>query len=170
MRGVIPALLGAGKELDIVGDDVHRRALGSVLRVVGANLDLADHADLAALGKIPGAEVAELAPRRDVEEIDVRLTFGFPAAIDRQAEGTKRRALGRGAGLRVPGKVSDQNNLIHASHPLSLVRSQASVAGASAATGASSAAGASSATGAAGRTGMARGFTLVCFSSRRMTR
>lgn len=169
MRGIIPALLGAGKELDIVGDDVHRRALGSILRVVGANLDLTDHADPASLGKISGAEIAELTPRRDVEEINVGLTFGFPAAIDRKAEGAQRRALGRGAGFRVPGKVSDKNNLIHASHPLSRLF-QASVAGSSAATGASCAAGASSATGATGRTGMARGFTLVCFSSRRMTR
>ena len=65
--------LTGGEELDFVGDDVKGVALASVLRLIGARLDGAGHGDLPALSQITAAELGELTPGDDVEEISFLL-------------------------------------------------------------------------------------------------
>ena len=113
-RGAVSPI-GRGKELDLVGDDIKRAALATVLRFVGAGLDGTGDGHLASLGQITAAEFGKLTPRDDVQEIRLLLA-GLrvaKAAIDRDAEVANRNAgLGR-SHFRVAGQIADQKNLIH---------------------------------------------------------
>ena len=52
IAGRSAAVLIRGKELDLVGDDVKRAALGTILCLVGAGLNGADNGNLSSLGQV----------------------------------------------------------------------------------------------------------------------
>lgn len=60
IAGRSAAVLIRGKELDLVGDDVKRTALGTILCLVGAGLNGADNGNLSSLGQVATAELGEL--------------------------------------------------------------------------------------------------------------
>src|SRR3954447_19723459 len=70
-RAAAATLPGAARaqELDGVGDDLDRLALGAVLRLPLAPLEAAVDRDAAALGQVVGAVLALRAPHLDVEVV-----------------------------------------------------------------------------------------------------
>ena len=65
---------GGREEFHFIGDDVKRVALAAVLRLVRPGLDGAGNGDLPALGQILAAELAQLTPGDDVEEVGFLLS------------------------------------------------------------------------------------------------
>ena len=115
IAGRSAAVLIRGKELDLVGDDVKRAALGTILCLVGAGLNGADNGNLSSLGQVATAELGELTPGDDVQEIRFLLTGLRIAktAVHRNRKVANRNAGLRGSHFRVTGQVADQKNLIH---------------------------------------------------------
>src|SRR6266581_4647958 len=63
------AAVTAAEELDVVGDDLDRLALGAVLGVPLAPVEASVDRDRAALGEVLRAVLALLVPDRDVEVV-----------------------------------------------------------------------------------------------------
>ncbi len=135
--------VAAAEELDVVGHDLDRLALGAVLGVPLAPGQLALDADGAALGEVLGAVLGGPAPHRDVEV--VRGVLPLLAALDAVVDGDAERRH-RGSGRRVPQlrvarQVADEDDAVDAlghyssSSELSIGSATSSRAGPPAATG-----------------------------------
>ena len=107
--------LGLGiHKLALVADDFGHVALGAVLRVVGAGLQGADHADLPPLAEEAMHKISLLPPGNAVDEVRLAhaLLVGKPAG-NRDAEIANRNARAGGAVLGVADQVADENDFIH---------------------------------------------------------
>ena len=95
-------------KLALIADDFGNVALGAVLRVIGAGLQRADHADLSALGKETMHKISLLTPSNTVDEIRFAhaLLVGKPA-LHGDAEIAYRYAGRRGAILGISSQVAD---------------------------------------------------------------
>src|SRR5207253_6593717 len=90
----------AAEELDAVGDDLHRLALRSVLRVPLAPLEAAVDCDRAALAEILRAALALVAPDGDVEVVRLLGPLAGRAVLTACVDG-EPQAADRGPARRV---------------------------------------------------------------------
>src|SRR5207237_600397 len=102
------ATVAATEELHGVGDDLHRLALGAVLRIPLAPFETAVHSDRPALREVLRAALALVAPDRDVavvrllRPLPVRAQAGAPAEGARPREPARRQTEPRPGSGRAP--------------------------------------------------------------------
>ena len=146
--GATLAVAAAAEELDAVGDDLDRLALGAVLRLPLAPVEAPVDRHRPALGQVLRAVLALLAPDGDrevVRLVDPLAALVLAPRVDGDTQRADRHAGRRVPELRVAGEVADENHAVDAGgHRYS---SSSSLAGA---VSASSLVGAPTATGSAG--------------------
>src|SRR6185369_3937022 len=104
------AVAARAQELDGVGDDLDRLALGAVLRLPLAPLEAAVDRDAAALGQVVRAVLALRAPHLDIEVVGLLdpLTAGavLVPPVDGDPQLADRRAARQAGQLGIAGQVA----------------------------------------------------------------
>src|SRR5581483_6136478 len=99
--------------IQIVGNDLHRLALGSVLGNPGASLQATIHRNEATFLQIVGGELGGAPPRHHIEEVYVVIAgLVFGKTLDGDAHLCHRHARGRVLHLRVSCETPDQDDTI----------------------------------------------------------
>src|SRR6476619_1234359 len=114
------AIPGRAQELDGVGDDLDRLALGAVLRLPLAPLKAAVDRDAAALGQVVRAVLALRAPHLDIEVVGLLdpLTAGavLEPPVDGDPQLADRRAARQAGQLRIAGQVAGDDDSVDVGH------------------------------------------------------
>src|SRR5205085_2537271 len=120
VAAALAAAVAAAEELDVVGDDLDRLALGAVLRVPLPPVQAPVDRDRAALGEELGAGLALVAPDRDVEVVRLVAPLAglvvLLAGVDRDpelADGVPARGVPE---LGIPGQVAHEDDAVDVGH------------------------------------------------------